>query len=136
VTPADPRVITVTLPLRPELLADPEAEKSYCQGLAAAVRDTYPSSIVEVCWSQTAAHVQIDYPGDRDDVREEVLVLTERFSRLWLLAFQAVRNYLGDRLAHYANLLPTGPAGSQLIMQETCSNLLFSQRRLLDGPRS
>lgn len=131
-----PRSITVFLPLCPELVPDPEAEKVYAQGLLAALRENYPESILEVCWASEVDQVRIDHDGDGGEVREQVLALTERFSRLWLLALQSVRNYLQVRLTHHARWLPTdlGSMASQLLIQEKLvdgsERILFSRGRL------
>jgi hypothetical protein len=116
-----PQFITVTLPLQASLISDPQAEKCYAQGLTGALRESYPDSILEVCWSDQAEHVQIDFDGDHSDLREEILRTAEWFSRLWLLAMQTVRNYLQDRLSQHAQLLPTGLSSmaTQLVIQET-----------------
>ena len=129
-----PQFITVTLPLQPSLVADPQAEKCYAQGLIGVLRESYPDSILEVCWSDQAEHVQIDFDGDHNDLREEILRTAEWFSRLWLLALQTVRNYLQDRLAQHAQLLPTGLSSmaSQLVISET---RLDGQERVLMSRR-
>ncbi|MCW5872824.1 MAG: hypothetical protein KIS61_36590 [Candidatus Eremiobacteraeota bacterium] len=131
-----PLSITVLLPLRPELVPDPEAEKIFAQGLLAALRETYPDSILEVCWATETDQVRIDFDGEGGEVREEVLSITERFSRLWLLALQSVRNYLNARLALHTQWLPTGlgSMASQLLIQEKLADggerILFSRGRL------
>lgn len=131
-----PRSITVFLPLRPELVPDPEAERVYAQGLLAALRESYPESTLEVCWATETDQVRIDFDGDGEEVREQVLSLTERFSRLWLLALQSVRNYLNVRLVQHASWLPTGlgSMASQLLVQEKRADgserILFSRGRL------
>jgi hypothetical protein len=114
--------------------ADPEAEKRLAQGLTGVLRENYPASILEVCWCDRAEHVQIDFEGDRDDVRDEVLRTTEWFCRLWLLALQTVRNYLNDRLSQHARILPTGLEfdTSQLVIVET---RLDGQERVLHSRR-
>ncbi len=129
----DPRSITVFLPLRPELVPDPEAEKTYAQGLLAALRENYPESILEVCWASEVDQVRIDHEGDGAEVREQVLAITESFSRLWLLALQSVRNDLQVRLTQHAHWLPTGlgSMASQLLIQEKLvdgsERILFSR---------
>jgi hypothetical protein len=40
----DPKFITVTLPVRPWMPADPEAEKRLAQGLIGALRENYPAT--------------------------------------------------------------------------------------------
>ena len=116
-----PQFITVTLPLQAPLISDPQAEKCYAQGLTDALRESCPDSILEVCWSDQAEHVQIDFDGDHSDLREEILRKAEWFSRLWLLAMPTVRNYPQDCLSQHAQLLPTGLSSmsTQLVIQET-----------------
>lgn len=57
-----PQVVTVTLPLQPSLIADPQAEKCYAQGLIGVLRESYPDPILEI-WSDQAED-EIDSPPE------------------------------------------------------------------------
>ena len=103
-TLTDPTVIVVILPVRPDLASDRETERGFARGLCSALRESYPDSILDVQWSTEATAVKVECFGT--DVAEDVLGITRRFSSLWLLALQSVRDFICRRMASHAALLP------------------------------